>query len=106
MLNRKFNNFKQILNNLALINQLKKNQFGTIRAAAITSVLAATEKFVNIKPTLNPGNLLKASISPTTRNALKSLYLKIFKKLKSHDNKDAVIAAGTKVIKTLRAKKY
>ena len=69
-------------------------------------MLAATEKFVNIKPTLNSGNLLKASILPTTRNALKFLYLKIFKKLKSYDNKNAIITAGTKVIKTLRAKKY
>ena len=69
-------------------------------------MFAATEKFVNIKPTLNSGNLLKASILPTTRNALKFLYLKIFKKLKSYDNKNAVIAVEIKAIKTLRTKKY
>ena len=69
-------------------------------------MLAATEKFVNIKPTLNFGNLFKASILLITRNALRFLYLKIFKKLKSYDNKNAVIAAGTKAIKTLRTKKY
>ena len=69
-------------------------------------MLAAIEKFVNIKPFLNFGNLLKTSILPTTRNALKSLYLKFFKKFKSYDNKNAVITVEIKAIKTLRTKKY
>ena len=47
MSNREFENFKQTLDNLALINQLKGNHFDQVRAAAITSVLVAAEELDN-----------------------------------------------------------